>query len=148
MNTMAATMGDYATRPPWIPSWRPAATSTPPTWRCWPAPASYETEDVEGQTWAEAKVKLLTGGDPITARFMRQDNFTFLPNFKLTVSGNHKPALNTVDDAIRRRLNLAPFLHRPANPDRPDRLKQECPGDSAVDDRGLHRVAAVRAEPA
>ena len=28
------------------------------------------TEVEEGQTWAEARIKALTGGDPITARFM------------------------------------------------------------------------------
>jgi putative DNA primase/helicase len=59
----------------------------------------------------------MTGGDPITARFMRQDNFTFSPQFKLTIIGNHKPTLRTVDDAIRRRLNIVPFVFKPAKPD-------------------------------
>ena len=36
-----------------------------------------ETE--KGRNWAENKIKALTGGDPITARFMRQDFFTFTP---------------------------------------------------------------------
>ncbi len=46
-----------------------------------------ETED--GQSWPESKIKALTGGDPITARFMRQDFFTFDPAFKLIIAGNH-----------------------------------------------------------
>ena len=50
-----------------------------------------ETE--EGRRWAEARIKALTGGDPITARFMRQDFFTFTPAFKLLIAGNHKPGL-------------------------------------------------------
>jgi putative DNA primase/helicase len=75
------------------------------------------SEVEEGQTWAEARIKAVTGGDPITARFMRQDNFTFVPRFKLTISGNHKPALRGVDNSTRRRFNIVPFTRRPAVPD-------------------------------
>ena len=66
-----------------------------------------ETE--EGRRWAESRIKALTGGDRIAARFMRQDFFEFTPNFKLLIAGNHKPGLRTVDEAIRRRFNLIPF---------------------------------------
>jgi putative DNA primase/helicase len=48
---------------------------------------------------------------------MRQDFFTYTPTFKLLIIGNHKPALNNVDVAIRRRFRLIPFVHRPRNPD-------------------------------
>ena len=34
------------------------------------------------------------------ARFMRQDFFTYVPQFTLMVYGNHKPGLKSVDDAI------------------------------------------------
>ena len=54
---------------------------------------------------------------------MNRDNFTFRPAFKLTIVGNHKPVFRTVDNAQRRRFNLAPFIHRPAAPDR--RLEQK-----------------------
>ena len=76
------------------------------------------SETEEGRPWAEARIKQLTGGDPITARFMNRDNFTFRPTFKLTIVGNYKPVLRTVDNAQRRRFNLIPFIHRPATPDR------------------------------
>jgi putative DNA primase/helicase len=66
-----------------------------------------ETED--GKRWAETRIKQVTGDDPITARFMRQDYFTYKPQFKLHVSGNHRPSLNSVDKAIRRRIKLIPF---------------------------------------
>lgn len=66
-----------------------------------------ETE--EGRRWAESRIKELTGGSPITARFMRQDEFTFQPQFKLVIVGNHKPGLRNVDEAMRRRLHLIPF---------------------------------------
>jgi putative DNA primase/helicase len=67
------------------------------------------TETEEGRHWAEAKIKALTGGEKITARFMRQDYFDYVPTFKLIVAGNHKPALHSVDEAIRRRLHVIPF---------------------------------------
>jgi putative DNA primase/helicase len=89
-----------------------------------------ETE--EGKRWAESRIKALTGGDPITARFMRQDDFTFLPQFKLVIVGNHKPSFRSVDDAIRRRLHLVPFTAViPAtekDPELPAKLKAEAPG--------------------
>ncbi len=87
------------------------------------------SETEEGRQWAEARLKALTGGDPITARFMRQDNFTYWPQFKLTIVGNHRPSLRTVDDAQRRRFNLVPFTYKPAAPDREleRKLKAEWP---------------------
>lgn len=67
------------------------------------------TEVEDGRRWAESRLKSLTGGDRISARFMRQDFFEFLPQFKLFITGNHKPTIRTVDEAIRRRLYLIPF---------------------------------------
>lgn len=66
-----------------------------------------ETE--EGRRWAESKIKTLTGGDKISAQFMRQDYFEYTPAFKLVIAGNHKPGLRSVDEAIRRRLKLVLF---------------------------------------
>ena len=88
------------------------------------------SETEEGQPWAEAKIKRLTGGDPITARFMRQDNVTFYPVFKLLVIGNYQPSLRNVDDAMRRRFNIIPFTVRPKNKDKTleERLVAEWPG--------------------
>jgi putative DNA primase/helicase len=63
----------------------------------------------QGRRWAEAKIKSLTGGDRISARFMRQDFFEFTPQFKLFITGNHKPELRNIDEAMRRRLHLVPF---------------------------------------
>jgi len=69
--------------------------------------SAIETE--EGRRWAESKITALTGRDKISARFMRQDFFDFLPQFKLVVAGNHKPSLRSTNEAIRRRFNLVPF---------------------------------------
>jgi putative DNA primase/helicase len=75
------------------------------------------SETAEGRAWDEQRVKALTGNDPITARFMRQDNFTYLPTFKLVLLGNHKPVLRTVDEAWRRRFHIIPFMFTPPHKD-------------------------------
>jgi putative DNA primase/helicase len=89
-----------------------------------------ETE--EGRRWAESRIKAMSGGDPITARFMRQDFFTYIPAFKLFIAGNHKPGLRRVDEAIRRRFHLIPFEVNisPQERDRElsEKLKAEWPG--------------------
>ena len=118
LNTLAGIMGDYA------------ATATMETFTASRADrhstelamlngprfvTASETE--EGRSWAEARIKQLTGGDSITARYMRQDNFTFRPQFKLTLVGNHAPRLKNPDDAMRRRFNIVGFDVKPAVPD-------------------------------
>lgn len=87
------------------------------------------SETEQGKAWAESRIKSLTGGDPISARFMRQDFFTFKPNFKLCVVGNHQPRLQNVDEAARRRFNIVPFIQRPPKPDRKlePKLRAEAP---------------------
>jgi putative DNA primase/helicase len=66
-------------------------------------------ETQKGRRWDETKIKVLTGGDKITARFMRQDYFDFEPTFKLFIVGNHKPRLSTIDEAMKRRMLVVPF---------------------------------------
>lgn len=88
------------------------------------------SETEEGRAWAEARLKACTGGDPITARFMRQDEFTYDPQFKLLFIGNHKPNLHSVDDAIKARVNIVPFTFKPERPDKAlgAKLRREWPG--------------------
>jgi putative DNA primase/helicase len=89
-----------------------------------------ETED--GRRWAESRIKMLTGGETVKARFMRQDLFAFRPQLKLLITGNHKPGLRSVDEAMRRRFNLIPFTVTipPAerDPELVDKLRAEWPG--------------------
>ncbi|MFD0358268.1 phage/plasmid primase, P4 family [Streptomyces sp. NPDC127110] len=61
----------------------------------------------------EAKVKELTGGDGLTARFMRQDHFTFEPTHKLFLMGNHQPRVSAGGKSFWRRLRLMPFTRTP-----------------------------------
>jgi putative DNA primase/helicase len=69
--------------------------------------SAQETE--EGKRLAESLVKSLTGGDTVTARFMRQNEFQFKPEFKLFVASNHKPTIRGTDYAMWRRIRLVPF---------------------------------------
>lgn len=67
------------------------------------------TETEAGRSWAESRIKTVTGGERIRANYMRQDHFEFMPQFKLIVAGNHRPELGNVGEAMRRRLHVVPF---------------------------------------
>ena len=115
------------------------------------------SETEVGRTWAQGRIKSLTGGDRIAARFMRQDFFEFDPTFKLFIVGNRKPSLRGVDEGIRRRLHLVPFIVKiPAaeqDPKLPEKLRAEWPGilrwaiDGCLEwqERGLDPPGAVLA---
>jgi putative DNA primase/helicase len=66
-------------------------------------------ESAEGRRLDEALVKQLTGGDRVTARFMKAEWFTFRPTFKLWLSTNHRPEVRGTDRAIWSRIKLIPF---------------------------------------
>ena len=125
VNTIAAILGDYATVAP-MDMFMAAAGERHPTDMAGLRGARLvtATETEQGRRWAESKLKALTGGDKITARFMRQDFFEFMPQFKLVVAGNHKPAIRNVDEAMRRRLHLIPFTVT-IPPDRRDQKLSE-----------------------
>ena len=67
------------------------------------------TEPNEGVRLDEGLVKQLTGGDKVTARFLYEDEFEFLPQFKLWMATNHKPIIRGTDDGIWRRMAIVPF---------------------------------------
>jgi putative DNA primase/helicase len=89
-------------------------------------------EIAQGRRLDEGKVKDLTGGDTMTARFMRGEWFDFCPVFKLWIYGNHKPAVRGYDHGIWRRIRLIPFNATIAEEERdpalPERLRGELPG--------------------
>jgi putative DNA primase/helicase len=113
------------------------------------------SETEEGKAWAESRIKQLTGGDRISARFMRQDEFEFVPQLKLMIVGNHKPVLRNIDDAARRRFLIVPFVRKPVQPDTEleQKLLAEAPAilkwmiDGCLDwqANGLSRPASVAA---
>jgi len=67
------------------------------------------SESEAGQRLAESLVKSITGGDPLTTRFLHREFFEFVPDFKLILSTNHKPVIKGTDEAIWRRIRLIPF---------------------------------------
>jgi putative DNA primase/helicase len=83
-----------------------------------------------GKRWNEAKLKAISGGDEISARFIRGNPFTFTPQFKLVMAGNNRPHMWNGGDAMRRRMNLIPFLFKPAIVDKEldAKLRRELPG--------------------
>lgn len=69
-------------------------------------------------TFDEAQIKRLTGQEPVTARRLYNDEFEFLPQFKLHISSNTKPRLKEGDEATLRRLNMTPWEVQVAVEDR------------------------------
>ena len=95
-------------------------------------------ETSAGKRLAEALVKELTGQDLITARFLYQEYFEFVPVFKLWLACNHVPVIHGQEKGMWRRIRLIPFsveFHDADSPEGPykdnrlpDKLKAEYPG--------------------
>lgn len=71
--------------------------------------AALMNETAQGAKFDEAKLKDLTGGDTLTARFLHQEFFDFKPSHRIVIRGNHKPAIAGTDEGIWRRLRILPF---------------------------------------
>jgi putative DNA primase/helicase len=89
-------------------------------------------ESEENKKLKESLIKQLTGGDKMTARFLRQEFFEFVPTFKIWMTTNHKPKISGTDNGIWRRINLIPFEvtipKESIDKELPDKLKEELPG--------------------
>jgi putative DNA primase/helicase len=90
------------------------------------------SETPEGSRLNESLIKDLTGGDTISARFLRREFFDFRPQFKLWIRGNHKPQIRGTDDGIWRRVMLVPFTQTIPESERDpaltEKLQAELPG--------------------
>ena len=88
-------------------------------------------EGKQDQRLNESLIKKLTGGGKMTARFMGKDNFEFEFAAKIIVASNHKPALSSVGEDMRRRLNMIPFDYTVPENERDqylgEKLKEEYP---------------------
>ncbi|AXC15749.1 DNA primase/helicase, phage-associated [Acidisarcina polymorpha] len=97
-------------------------------------------ETNEGATFNEARVKTLTGGDNITARFLYKENFTFQPVAKVWLAFNHKPEVIDESHGFWRRIRLIPFHAQfdgaRRDPELPSKLREEASGILAWAVRG------------
>jgi putative DNA primase/helicase len=110
VNTIFGMMGDYAKRAP-AQTFLDSHGERHPTDLAGLQGARFVagSELPAGKAWNESIIKDLTGGDVITARFMRGDFFDYRPQFTLFIAGNHQPAIKTTDEAMRARIVLVPF---------------------------------------
>ena len=97
-------------------------------------------ETAEGVRLNEQRIKMLTGGDRVTARFLYRELVTFDPTHKLWLAFNHKPVVTDDTPAIWRRVRLIPFNHKfegqEDDKDLLEKLKAEAPGILARAVRG------------
>lgn len=79
-----------------------------------------------------ALVKKMTGGDPITARFLHKEFITYTPQFKPVIISNHIPEIDATDPAIWRRTLILPFTRNfnesERDADLPKKLEAEASG--------------------
>ncbi len=113
-------------------------------------------EMAKGAKLDESLIKDLTGGDTVTARLLRQEQFNFQSGAKLWFFGNHKPEVQGRDEGIWRRTRLIPFTVQIPEAewdlDLKAKLKGELPGilawavrgAQAWRDNGLEAPRAVR----
>jgi putative DNA primase/helicase len=94
------------------------------------ARAAIASEVPEGRRLNESLIKDLTGGDTITARFLRKEFFEFRPESKLWLYGNYKPTITGSDEGIWRRINIIPFSVQISDADKNlgKKLNAEWPG--------------------
>lgn len=98
------------------------------------------SESKEGARLDEQIVKQLTGSDSVKARFLYQELFTFMPQFKIWLACNHKPVIRGTDHAIWERVRLVPFTVTIPKAERDPKLRaklaSELPGILAWAVRG------------
>lgn len=82
-------------------------------------------------TFDEERVKMLTGGDLISARELYKNPFQFTPSHTLILSGNHQPSVESGGRSFWRRTRLIPFNHTV-----PDDQKIEGLGPILVEEEG------------
>ena len=111
LNTLADLLGDYSWNMPFSTVEQQQRTSTSNDVAALHGRRfviASETND--GTRLNEARIKALTGCDPMTARFLYSELFTFRPVGKFWLAVNHKPVVRDDSYGFWRRVRLVPFL--------------------------------------
>ena len=160
ISTILAALGDYAQQAPAETFLARRETIPNDVARLRGARMVAAAELGEGRRLNEALVKSMTGGDKITARFMRGEWFEFAPQFTPWLATNHKPEITGTDLGIWRRVRLVPFTvtipEKDRDPHLAAKLLEELPGilrwavDGCLDwlEHGLETPPAVAAATA
>jgi putative DNA primase/helicase len=111
-NALAGALGDYAhqsTIDLLLQSRRGAGQATPELADLRGRRLVTVSESPEDGRLASERVKAITGAEPITARRLHSNPFTFEPSHTVLLSTNHKPRVPDDSAAIWRRVLLIPF---------------------------------------
>jgi putative DNA primase/helicase len=84
-----------------------------------------------GKNWDEERIKEITGGDKITARFLYGEFFEFRSRIKLWCATNNLPKTDDLTDAFWRRMVVIPFDRQFKGDDRDTNILEELKRESS-----------------
>lgn len=104
------------------------------------------SESEQGRRLAESLIKQMTGGEPLSVRFLHREYFEFVPTFKVVLVTNHKPVIRGGEHAIWRRVHLVPFEEEIPEPEQDHNLAEQIIEDelSGVLNFALHGLEEQR----
>jgi len=109
VETLRAMLGDYARDTSFATFLARRETSTADLASLVGARLVTASEGEGAQTFNESLLKRLTGGDPITCRYLYQEFFTYTPTYKILFATNEVPRIHSQTRAMKRRVQILPF---------------------------------------
>ncbi len=89
------------------------------------------SETEVGRNLSEATVKVCTGGDSVTCRFLHKEFFSYVPQYKVFLMSNSKPLIKGADEGIWRRMRLVPFEVSIPESEQDQKLKDRLKAEAA-----------------
>lgn len=142
LSTISSLMGDYAAQTPTSTLTVKKGESVPNDLARLKGKRFVSASESEiGQKLAESLIKQLSGEDKLSVRFLHQEFFEFIPEFKVWLATNHLPQIRGTDNGIWRRIRLIPFSvtikDDEKDPELTGKLRKELPGILAWAVEGL-----------